>query len=174
MKDGWNRPRIEGENLENRTQRTYMKTFMKTATIGALALAMATFGTATAKAGPGWPIAAGVVGGLAVGTAVGATIAAANATPVYTYPYPAYPAYPGYAGYPAPAPAVVAPGPQAQVMVAPPAPVAPVVVAGPSVVVGAPWGYYSHRYVYGGPYAWGRWGWGYRGGWGYGGHGWRR
>src|SRR5580700_8819301 len=78
--------------------RDHMKTFVKTACIAAVALAMTTFGTFQAGAG-GWAVAGGVVGGLAVGTAVGATIATAAAQPAY-YPYgPAYCA---------PAPVVVA------------------------------------------------------------------
>ena len=59
------------------------------------------FGNTNARAWcGGWPIAAGVFGGLAVGTAIGATVASASA-PTYAYPAYSYPVYPGYATYPA-------------------------------------------------------------------------
>jgi len=152
-----------------------MKTLMKTSIIAALALAMVTFGTPNARAwGGGWPIAAGVVGGLAVGTAIGVAVANANA-PAYAYPaysYPAYPAYPAYRTYaPAPAPAYYPATPIVQQVqpvrqvytqpvvqtVAPPPPVyvqqpAPVYYYSSPVVYAAP-----YPYVY--PYA--RFGWGY-------------
>jgi len=94
------------EKRKNITQRLYMKTFMKTSVVAALALTLAAFGTSNARA-RSWPIAAGVVGGLAVG----ATVAIASA-PVYAYP--AYPTrltgltYPAYA---APVVHLVAPPP---------------------------------------------------------------
>lgn len=90
----------------------------------------------------GWPIAAGVVGGLAVGTCIGATVAHASA-PVYAYP----------------APVAVAPAPA---YVAPPAVVvqAPVYAPAP-VVYAAPYPYYYRGY-YRAPVRVG-WGWGPRG-----------
>jgi hypothetical protein len=119
-----------------------MKTFMKTSVVVTLALAMATFGTSNAQARVGgWPIAAGVFGGLAVGTAIGATVVRA-ATPVYVYPT-----------YVAPVPVVqpivqtVAPPPT--VYVQQPAPV----YCYPSTAV------YAVPYPYAYPYV--RFGWGY-------------
>lgn len=150
-----------------------MRTFLKSSIAGALALGMIALGTPNAHAG-GWPIAAGVVGGLAVGTAIGATVAAANAAPVYAYPYPAYPTYPAYPAYsyatvPAPAYNYATPAVQSvqpvQQMVAPPTmyvqtpPPAPAYY-GPAVYA-AP---YPLVYPYG-RFGWG-WGWGWRGGWG--------
>ncbi len=62
-----------------------MKTITKSILAGAVALALVTVGTSQAQAG-GWPIAAGVVGGLAVGTAVGAAVANSSAPAYYGYP----------------------------------------------------------------------------------------
>src|SRR5580658_1333635 len=125
-----------------------MKRFVKTSVIAALALAMTTFGAVQAQAW-GWPVAAGVFGGLAVGTAVGVTVANAAAPVYYSYPAPVY-AAPRYC---APAPvASYAPGP-AVVAVAPgPA------YYGPRAVYSAPYPYYragfgwGPRYYYGGHY----------------------
>jgi hypothetical protein len=136
-----------------------MKKFMKISLVGALALAAVTFGAPQAQAwGGGWPIAAGVFGGLAVGTAVGATVASAStpvyyaappavyAAPTYYAPAPAYTPAPAYA----PAPAAVS------VAVAPP------YYYAPRAVYAAPYPYYypsgrlgygwGPRYVYGGRY----------------------
>jgi hypothetical protein len=123
-------------------ERLDMKTFMKTSCVAALILAAATFGAPKAQAG-GWPIAAGVVGGVAFGTAVGVTVASAQ--PVYYSPSYYAPA-PVYAPAYVPAPVAVA---------------APYVYA-PRVVVGAPYPYYypyvragfgwGPRYYYGGRY----------------------
>ena len=63
---------------------------MKKIILAITILALAGSQVQTAKAG-GFPIAAGVLGGLAVGTAIGATVAHA---PVYYAPGPAYPYYP--------------------------------------------------------------------------------
>ena len=103
-----------------------MKTFLKTTCIAAVALAMATFGAAQARAN-GWVVAGGAVGGFAVGTAVGATIAT-GAHPVYAYP----------PGHYAPAPVTVA-------LAAP-------VYYGPRVFAG-PYPYYHPYLRYG--YGWG-------------------
>jgi hypothetical protein len=133
-----------------------MKTFLKTSCVAALALAAMTFGAPQAKAWVGgWPIAAGVFGGVAVGTAVGATVAANAAAPVYYTAPPAVYATPNYYA-PAPAP-VYAPAPAAvSVGVVPPYYVAP------RVVYGAPYPYYrpywragygwGSRHFYGGHY----------------------
>jgi hypothetical protein len=129
-----------------------MKTFMKTSIVAALALAMATFGTSNARAG-GWPIAAGVVGGLAVGTAIGVTVASANA-PVYAYPAYSYPVYPPS---PAPALAVQPVQPVVQAVVPPPVYVpqpAPAYYYSSPVV-------YAASYPYGYPYVRFGWGWGH-------------
>jgi hypothetical protein len=148
-----------------------MKTFMKTSVVAALALVMTTFGTPNARAwGGGWPIAAGVFGGLAVGTAIGATVASAStpacAYPAYPYPvYPTYPAYPTYATYPAPAYNIAAPAVQPIQRIA----AQPVVqtVTPPPVYVQqpAPVYYYSRPVVYAAPYPYVypyvRFGWGY-------------
>jgi len=63
-----------------------MKILTKISAIGAIALSLMAFTPAKAHAG-GWPIAAGVIGGLAVGTVIGATVASAAAPPPY-YAYP--------------------------------------------------------------------------------------
>ncbi len=144
-------------------RKVYMKTLTKSIMAGAVALALVTVGTQQARAG-GWPIAAGVVGGLAVGTVVGASIASASAPAYYGYPAPVYPA-PGYA-YAAtacPAPVVA---------------VAPVCYPRP-VVVAAPFPYYGYPGVraayWGGPRYGYAYGYGYRGYRGYGGYrGYRR
>jgi hypothetical protein len=139
-------------------QGLYMKTFMKTSVVAALALAMVTFGTPNARAwGGGWPIAAGVFGGLAVGTVIGATVASASAPayayPAYSYPvYPAYPAYQTYQMYPAPAYNTATPAVQpvrqaaAQTVVQTVTP-PPVYVQQPAPVY-----YYSSPVVYAAPY----------------------
>ena len=101
----------------------------------------------TAKAN-GWPIAAGVVGGLAVGTAIG--VAASH--PVYYAPAPAY--YPPPAYY-APAPAPVYAQPPPTVVYAQPG-----YVAAPVVTLG---------FGFGRPY-WGD----YRGYWGHPSYHWHR
>jgi hypothetical protein len=143
------------EKKENIAQRLFMKTFMKTSVVAAVALAMTAFGTPNARAWGGWPIAAGVAGGLAVGVAV----ASANA-PVYTYPvYPAYGAYTTYGTY-ATAPAYITSAPAVQ---QPPPPVQqtvyqpPVVqtVPPPTVYVQrpAPVYYYSSPVIYAAPYS---------------------
>ena len=80
-----------------------MKSFVKVSAVAALALAMTTLGAMQARAG-GWPVAAGVVGGVAVGTAVGVTLANAAAPAYYGYPGPVY-VGPRYC---APGPVVVA------------------------------------------------------------------
>src|SRR5271168_3269652 len=87
-----------------------------------MSLALAGSQVQTAQAG-GWPIAAGVIGGLAVGTAIGASVA----HPVYYAPAPAY-YYPPTTYY-QPAPAVTY---QAPVVYAQPAPT--VVYAQPGYV----------------------------------------
>jgi hypothetical protein len=122
-----------------------MKTLTKSIMTGAVAVALVTLGTQQAQAG-GWPIAAGVVGGLAAGTIIGASIASASAPAYYGYTAPVYPA-PGYAyatpAYPAPAPVVA---------------VAPAYY--PRVVVAAPYPYWYPGIRAG--YAWGpRFGYGY-------------
>ena len=154
-----------------------MKTLMKTSAVAVLAVAIATLGTSNARAwgGGGWPIAAGVFGGLAVGTAIGATVASANA-PTYVYPtysYPVYPpAYSAYATYPAPAYDTAAPTVQTAqpVQHVQPTPIQPVVqpVATPVYVQQpVPVYYYPRTVVYGAPYPYvypyyyGRAGWGY-------------
>ena len=139
---------------------------MKTSVVAALALAMATFGTSNAQAG-GWPIAAGVLGGLAVGTAIGATVASANA-PTYVYPaysYPVYSSYPAYATYPAPAYRTVAPVIQPVQQIAP-QPDVQTVAPSPTVYVQQPAPvYYPSTVVYAAPYPYVypyvRFGWGY-------------
>jgi hypothetical protein len=61
---------------------------MKKIILAMTILALAGSQVQTAKAGGcGWPVAAGVFGGLAVGTAIGATVAQ---SPVYCAPAPAY------------------------------------------------------------------------------------
>jgi hypothetical protein len=132
-------------------RKVYMKTLTKSLIAGAVALALVTVGTQQAQAG-GWPIAAGVVGGLAAGTVIGATVASASAPAYYGYPAPVYPA-PAY-GYAAP----VYPGP----VVAP----APAYYPRP-VVVAAPYPYYYGYPGFRAGFGWGpgyRYGYGYRGG----------
>lgn len=129
---------------------------MKTSVVAALALALATFGTSNARAG-GWPIAAGVLGGLAVGTVVGATVASANA-PAYVYPaypYPVYSSYPAYRSYPAPVYGTTAPVGQPIVQTMAPPPTVYVPQAVPA--------YYPRTVVYAAPcvYPCVRFGWGY-------------
>jgi hypothetical protein len=129
-----------------------MKTFMKTMIAAGVALTLVTAGSNQAQAG-GWPIAAGVFGGLAVGTAVG--VAVATSHPVYVSP--AYPVY-----VPAPQPVVVTVAVPVQPVVAA-APVclpavSPIYCPGPVAIgprwgYGYPyarvgWGYYPHRYFY--------------------------
>ncbi len=123
-----------------------MKRLVKVCAVTGLALSVFALTTPKAQAwGCGWPIAAGVVGGLAVGTCIGATVAHA-AAPVYVYP-PGAPV--------APAAAYVAPAPQVVVS-------APVVAP---VVYGRPYPYYYYRGYYG-PVARYGYGYGYRYGWG--------
>ena len=139
-----------------------MNTIVKTSMAVGLAATMATFGTSNARAG-GWPIAAGVIGGLAVGTAIGATVASASAPPAYVYPAYPYPAY----TYAAPAPAVQPVQPTVV------QPVRPVAAPAPATVYVQPAPVYTYPapVVYAGPYACGypygypcvRLGWGYRG-----------
>jgi hypothetical protein len=127
--------------LEKHKQRLDMNALMKTTCVAALALGLTTLGAPQARAwGGGWPIAAGVFGGLAVGTAVGATVASAAAPGYYAVPPP---------GYYAPPPAYV------------PAPAyapAPAYYYGPRVVYTAPYPYarvgygWGPRYYYGGRY----------------------
>jgi hypothetical protein len=115
-----------------------MKTITKSILAGAVALALVTVGTSQAQAG-GWPIAAGVVGGLAVGTAVGAAVANSSAPAYYGYPGPVYPGY----AYSAPVPVGYCPQP---------------------VVVAAPGPYFYPGFRAG--FGWGRgyhYGYGYRG-----------
>jgi hypothetical protein len=147
-------------NRNNDIQRLYMKTLIKNSIVAALALAMATFGTSNARAWRcGWPIAAGVFGGLAVGTAIGATVANASA-PACVYPaysYPVYRTYQTYPAYPAPGYNTAAPAVQPVVQTVTPSPVyvqqpAPVYYYSSPVVYAAP-----YPYVY--PYV--RFGWGY-------------
>jgi hypothetical protein len=135
----------------------------------------------SARAG-GWPIAAGVLGGLAVGTAVGATVVAAN-QPVYYYP----PQTVYGSGVVTPAPSYA---PTYQIQNAPTVPNAPAMnqtpAYAPQVVYAqpAPTVVYSTPAYYPAPVigvglGWPFWGWGgyYHGGYygrGYYGHGYRR
>ena len=137
-----------------------MKTLIKTSCVAVLALAAMTFGAPQARAwGGGWPIAAGVFGGLAVGTAVGVTVASAAQPVYYTAPPPVYVA----PRYYAPAPAYA------------PAPVYAPVPAAVSVAVAPPY-YYAQRVVYGAayPYYYGRVGYGWGPRYYHGGHYYRR
>ncbi len=129
---------------------------MKKIILAVTILALAGSQVQTAKAGGcGFPIAAGIVGGLAVGTAIGVAV---SQPPVYYAPAPAY-SYPPVA-YSAP-PVVY----QRPVVVARPVPVvyAPSVCVAPPVVAfgfGRPCyrGYYGGRFC-GSPryYSRGRW-----------------
>jgi hypothetical protein len=133
-----------------------MKRLVKVCAVTGLALSVFALTTPKAQAwGGGWPVAAGVFGGLAVGTCIGAAVAHAS-TPVYVYP-PAVAVAPT-AAYVAPA-VVAAPAPQ--IVVAAPVVAAPVVYA-------RPYPYYYYRgyhgpvvrygygYGYGRAYGWGR------------------
>ncbi len=90
-----------------------MKNLVKIFAVSTAILSLTTLGVDNARAG-GWPIAAGVMSGVAAGAIVGTAIATAAAPPIYAYPPPAY-------GYGYAAPAYAAPGYAAPVVV-PPAP----------------------------------------------------
>jgi hypothetical protein len=134
---------------------------MKKIILAMMLLAFAGSQVQTAKAHGGWPIAAGVLGGLAVGTVVGESIAQ---QPVYYAPAPAY-YYPPTIYYyqPAPATTYVAPAPAvgyapAPAVVYPPTYYATAPVVSVGIGFGRPyWGGYYRGYHYGHPYYRGRW-----------------